>query len=230
MVIFMATHDTFPEYRSMCAAACGAMTKEMEKEDCGDCEILGQWLSVVDNKGFVVFRAPDSKAAGSWAQNWVDICNCTVKPVVDDNQLRKIILGEDETPSFHATFYDKIGDEAPAGHSLFVIDWKFDINQRAEAFAAFGAMTEKDHQEDRGDVVLMGRYHSVGDCTGMVVCAAKSEYDLNKWAYNWCRMADIHITPVMSETEAKSMVKSKPNFAKNLAKAKAHGMFPCECD
>eukprot|EP00537_Pseudo-nitzschia_pungens_P003855 CAMPEP_0172362808 /NCGR_PEP_ID=MMETSP1060-20121228/6337_1 /TAXON_ID=37318 /ORGANISM="Pseudo-nitzschia pungens, Strain cf. cingulata" /LENGTH=37 /DNA_ID= /DNA_START= /DNA_END= /DNA_ORIENTATION= len=36
--------------------------------------------------------------------------------------------------------------------------------------------------------------------------------------------------PVMSEGEAKSMVKEKPNFAKELAKAKAAGLFPCECD
>mmetsp|Transcript_4803 Transcript_4803/g.10594 ORF Transcript_4803/g.10594 Transcript_4803/m.10594 type:complete len:248 (-) Transcript_4803:395-1138(-) len=240
MILFMATYHTSMEYRSVCAAVFAEFTEEMEKRDAGDCQILGQWISVGDGTGHVVFRAPNATAAGSWAQNWITACSCHVRPVVDDHQARKIILAkssEHQEPTqaaaataaaateFDATFYDRVGDDAPEGHSLFLVRWKFDVAHRVEAMLVFAGLTEEDHQLDRGDVVMMGRYHSIGDGTGMVVCAAKSEFDLHKWAYNWCHLTDITIHPVMSAREARGMIKSKPGFAMDLAKAKAAGLI-----
>jgi len=219
MPVFLATFKILPEHRAHCMPVFAAMTEEMDKEDAGECNILGRWQNPGSATGSFVFEAPNSTAIGSMLQNWIYMATFHVTPVVDDNMLRKIIF-KGEEPSWKAT-YHMVGHEAPEGYSLYTIRGKVDFSQRAACHAAFGAMTEEEDRADSGAVINMGRYHNIG--MGMVycICAAKSEYDLQAWAYKWNSMINCTIEPVMSDSEARGMVKSKPNFALDLIKAKA---------
>ena len=196
------------------------MTEEMDKCDTGECTILGRWHNPGSSSGSFVFEAPNSTAIGSWLQNCITMATCRVTPVVDDNMVRKIVF-KGEEPSWKAT-YDMVGHEAPQGYSLYTIDWKIDFAQRSACFAAFGAITEEQDKADSGHVINMGRYHNIGMGTVFCICAAKSEYDLQAWAYNWSTMCDYcSIQPVMSDSDLRGMIKSKPNCALDLIKAKA---------
>ena len=141
-----------------------------------------------------------------------------ITPVVDDNMARKIILKKE--PSWKAK-YDKVGHEAPKGYSLYTIHFECDFAHRAAGNAALSAMTEEQDKAGSGDVINMGRYHNLANGTGFCICAAKSAYDLQAWAYNWNATTNCTIEPVMSTAEIRGMVKSKPNYAMDLVKAKA---------
>lgn len=216
----MGTYEIMPEHRSTCMAVFGMMTEEMDKGDAGECELLGRWNNPGSASGSFVCTAPNVTAIGSWLQNWITMANCTVRPCVDDNQAREIIL-KGEKPSFQASYYHKVGDEAPEGYSLYTIDAKIDFAHRVQCFEAFAGMTEEQDTADPGDVILMGRYHDLGTGTGFCICAAKSEVDLYKWAWNWASMCDCKIQPVMSDKEARAMITSKPNNALDVLKARA---------
>ena len=190
----------------------------MLKDKAGECNILGRWVNTGSASGSCLVEASNATAIGSWLHNWFTTVTFRVNPVVDDNMVRKIVLKEE--PSWKAT-YDKVGHEAPEGYSLYTIDFKIDFAQRAAYYAAFSAMTEAEDKADMGDVINMGRYFNLGNGTGLCICAAKSEYDLQAWVYNWHYMSDNNIQPVMSDTETRGMVKSKPNYALDLVKAKA---------
>ena len=201
------------------------MNEEMDAADVGSCKLLGRWHNLGCASGHFFCESPDAVALGSWLQNWISTATCKVVPVVDDNQARKIIL-KGEEPSFHATYYDKVGNEAPEGYSLYFVDVKIPIANRAECWTAFASMTEEEDKADTGECILMGRYYNLGNGTGFFICAAKSEVDLMAWCYNWTTMCDSNIQPVMSDKEAREMVKSKPNFAIDLIKFKASMGMP----
>lgn len=218
MPLFVGTFEILPEHRDNCIAVFSAMTEEMDKIDPGECNLLGRWFNTGGASGFFVFEAPNATAIGSWLHNWFTMVTFRVNPVVDDNMVRKIVLKKE--PSWKAT-YDKIGHEAPEGYSLYTIDFKIHFAQRAACYAKFSAMTEAEHKAHQGDVISMGRYFNLANGTGLCICAAKSEYDLQAWCYNWNSTSDNNIQPVMSDTETRGMVKSKPNYAMDLVKAKA---------
>jgi len=219
MPMFHCTYEILPEHRANCMAVFGAMTEDDFKRDAGECNIVGRWHSPGSASGSVLIEAPSSTAIGSHLQNWITMVTIHATPVVDDNMARKIIF-KGEKPSWQAT-YHKVGHEAPEGYSLYTIDFKIDFAQRSACYAALGAMTKEQHMAQEGHVIHMGRYHNIGMGTGICICAAKSEYDLQKWCYNWNSMADNSIQPVMSDKEWGDMIKSKPNFALDLIKAKA---------
>ena len=214
----LGTFKILPEHRANCITLFSSMTEEMDKDETGEVNVIGRWVNTSSASGSCLFEAPNGTAIGSWLHNWFTMVTNHITPVVDDNMARKIILKEE--PSWKAT-YDKVGHEAPEGYSLYTIHWKTGFAQRAECDAAFSSMTEEQDKTDTGDVINMGRYHNLGNGTGFCICAAKSEYDLQACAYNWNTMGDCTIEPVMSDTEIRGMVKSKPNYAMDLVKAKA---------
>jgi len=217
--MFHCTYEILPEHRANCISVFGAMTEEMFKRDAGECNIVGRWHNPGGASGSALIEAPSSTAIGSHFQNWITVASIRATPVVDDNMARKIIL-KGEEPSWKAT-YHKVGHEAPEGYSLYTIDYKINFAQRAACYAAYASMTEEQDKADAGNVIDMGRYHNIGMGTGFCICAAKSEYDLQAWVYNWYVMSDNSIQPVMSDRECCAMIKSKPNFALDLIKAKA---------
>lgn len=233
MILFMAIYHTLPEYRSVCAAAFAD-----RKRDAGDCRVLGEWMSLGEGTLHVLVSAPSATAVGTRVRDWIGTRGaCRIRPVVDDHQARTIVLAKStghqeptraalaEQHECDATVCERVGDDAPEGWSLFLVHWRFDFAHRIEAMLVFAGLTEEDHKLDRGDVVTMGRYHSIGDGTGTVVCAAKSGFDLHKWAYNWCHLADVDIQPVVSGREARRIIVNRPGFENNLAKARVAGLI-----
>jgi len=219
MPLFISTFKILPEHRANCITLFSSMTEEMDKDETGECNILGRWINTSSTSGSCLFEAPNATAIGSWFHNWFTMVTNHITPVIDDNMARKIILKKE--PSWKAK-YDKVGHEAPKGYSLYTIHWKNGFAQRAPWAVKFAAMTARQEKTDPGDVINMGRYHNLAMGTGFLVCAAKSEYDLHAWAYNWKDFNETcTIEPVMSTAEIRGMVKSKPNYAVNLVKAKA---------
>lgn len=218
MPLFYAKYDILPEHRGNCMTFFAMMNDEMDKADAGPCKLLGRWATTGEASGFFVAEAPDATAMGNWLYNWITMATCKVWPICDDNTAREIILKTE--PSWKAK-YDKVGDEAPDGYSLYSIEFKFDFTTRGAGYAAFANMSEEQDAADAGACINMGRWHNLGMGSGFGVCAAKSEADLYAWAFNWNSMCDCEIKPVMSDKEVRGMIAAKPDFGVKVTKVKA---------
>jgi len=53
--------------------------------------MLGRWHCAQGLKGFVVAEASDAEAIASWTQQWTDVLTFEIVPVVDDEQMTRVI-------------------------------------------------------------------------------------------------------------------------------------------
>ena len=77
-------------------------------------------------------------------------------------------------------------------------------------------MTEEQDKGDSGNCRPLGRWHNLGQGTGMAVAAAKSEGDIYKWAFNWTEICDCQIVPVLTDSQARTIISGKPDFETKL--------------
>lgn len=76
--------------------------------------------------------------------------------------------------------------EAPGRMSLFKVSYKF-VNAAAKekGMSFFANMSKKQDDADNGDLIVLCRYHDIGEGTGFAIVAAKNEsaaMDTQKWA------------------------------------------------
>merc|ERR1712070_169246 len=122
------------------------MSVEDDKRDMGDKITLhGRWSTLGEARGFCIADAPDNKTLMTWLNNWVNMCSIKVIPVLCDNKARRVILGEE--PSYTVA-YDRVGDAAQPGESLYFVKFSFHKDKREHGFKAFAGMTEA---QDKGD-------------------------------------------------------------------------------
>ncbi|HKJ32836.1 MAG TPA: DUF3303 family protein [Balneolales bacterium] len=53
--------------------------------------LQGRWHSVNGNKGFILAESSDLPAIGKWVQEWSDMLNFDVTPVLSDEQILHVI-------------------------------------------------------------------------------------------------------------------------------------------
>lgn len=221
--LYWIDYKMLDDCRDNCFTLFGSMTPEQDKADMGDSiTLLGRWHDGASASGAGVCRAPSAKAVQNWLLNWASMCTCEVKPVQDDNTTRSIILKKDADFAFD---YSHIGDEAAAGEHIFLCKFKFYTDKKEQAYKIFGGMTEAQDTGDAGKVRSLGRYHHMGTGSGYVVCAATSEVDIFKWIYNWVSMCEVTVQPVLTDSEARKIIRARPGHAaKSEALMKAMGM------
>ena len=68
-----------------------SLTEEQDKGDAGPCRPLGRWHDLGQGCGMAIAAAKSEAVLFAWAVNWTGICDCTVVPVLTDQQSREVI-------------------------------------------------------------------------------------------------------------------------------------------
>lgn len=53
--------------------------------------MIGRWHCAQGLRGFVMAETSDAEAIASWIQQWSDVLSFEVTPVVDDDQMTRVI-------------------------------------------------------------------------------------------------------------------------------------------
>jgi hypothetical protein len=89
----------------------------------------------------------------------------------------------------------------------FLITWRVHADKRVDALTTFAKMTPDDDTADSGpDVSVIGRWHNVGEGTGVVVCESDSADAVYRWALNWAPVLDLTVEPVLDDAEARAVI------------------------
>lgn len=93
---------------------------------------------------------------------------------------------------------------------LFKVSWRMFSDKKLECYRVFSTMTEDDDKKDCGDQIsIVGRWHNVGNGTGVCICETDSVEDLTSWMVNWAGMCDIDIVPVVDDRTCRRVLKRK---------------------
>ena len=218
MTLFVGTWKIMDTARVPCMTYFASMTKEDDLAELNGVELLGRWSDVGNASGVCIFKADKYSDAMSWLYNWVPMATCSVKPVCDDNVARRIILGKE--PEYHVD-YSHVGDEPVENEVLYYITYKFHKDKKVEGNKLFASLTQEQDNADSGNCRPLGRWHDLGNGSGLAVAAAKSEEDVYKWAFNWTEMCDCSVVPVLTDAQTRSVIKNKTGFEQKLEAVKA---------
>ncbi len=215
MPLFYLKFKIVEGYRRDCMTLFGGMKDADDRADMGDgIELLGRWSTLGEGAGFCVCKAENARVLGNWLANWIPMVTITVVPVVDDNQAREIILGK--KPEYIVT-YDKTGAQAKDGESLYFIEYSFKEGCKSTGFDLFASLDAEKDTADAGLNTPYGRWHDLATGTGIAICSSASEFDLQSWAYHWKEICDCRITPVLSDSDFRNIIQSKPWFGEHQA-------------
>lgn len=219
MPLYLGTWEIIASKREQCMTYFASMTPEDDLKESVGVNVLGRWSDIGTGKGAMICEADNYSDVASWLYNWVPMATCTVKPVVDDNAGREIILKQ--KPSYTVD-YSHVGDEPQEGETLFLINYKFNKEHRLDGNNLFANLTQEQDAADAGNCRPLGRWHDLGNGTGLAVAAAKSEVDVYRWAFNWAAMCQCTVVPVLTDKLAREVISSKPDFQQKLLALKAN--------
>ena len=211
MPLFYLKYTINENARVDCMTHFGSMTSDDDLVDMGpNVKLIGRWNCVGDSSGFCICEALSANVLNKWLLNWVPMATIDVSPIVDDNQARAIILKT--SPSFKFD-YSHTSSPTVADTSLYFIEYKFLPDKRQEGYEHFANMTREQDEADAGEDACLGRWHNLGNGSGVAVCSSKSEVDLYSWAFKWSSMCDVTFTPVVSDDECRRNIVSTKWYA-----------------
>ena len=73
----------------------------------------------------------------------------------------------------------------------FMVNWRVHPEKREAVLKAFAGMTAADDQHDLGSIKLIGRWHAVGDFTGVAIVESDDPMAMAAWALNWSGALDL---------------------------------------
>lgn len=208
---FYCEYSILPEHttRESCMTFFGGMTEEDDKRELGDVNLLGRWNCVGEARGFCIAQAKDAVSMQRWLNNWVSMADIKVVPCLDDNQHREMILGN--TPPYMVA-YDRVGERAKEGESLYFIKYQFHDGKRDQGFKAFANMTQEQDSQDPGACTPYGRWHVPSQGCGYAVASCPSAAAAYKWAYNWNALCDCSIMPVTDDKDSREIIRQGLGF------------------
>ena len=83
---------------------------------------------------------------------------------------------------------------------LYILNWSIKTENRHKALDRFVSADLSQEQPD--GFRIKGRYHSMGDFTGVVVFEADNEAAIFQWLLNWNDLVDVEYKPVVEDEEA----------------------------
>lgn len=213
MTLFYGTWKIMDSARVPCMTYFASMTEQDDKNESQGVDVLGRWSDIGTASGHVVCRADSYTQVMSWIYNWVPMATCSVKPICDDNVAREIILGQE--PSFRVD-YSAVGDQPLNGETLYAIQYSFNEGKRVEGNQLFANLTKEQDEQDSGNCRCLGRWHDLGNGSGFAVAGARNEKDIYRWANNWASMCECKIVPVLTDRQARAVIRQKPDYEKKL--------------
>ena len=209
MTLYLGTWKIMDSNRVGCMTYFASMTPEDDKNESPGVELLGRWSVTGDASGAFICRAVNHTDVTSWLYNWVPMATIKIKPICDDNTARKIILKAN--PDYQVD-YSHVNDEPEEDETLYMINYKFHKDKKLDGATAFANLTEEQDKNDAGNCRPLGRWHDLGQGSGMAIAAAKSEADIYAWAFNWTGICDCDIVPVLTDKQGREVISSKPDF------------------
>ena len=209
--IFFCEYSILPDHatRDTCMTLFGGMTKEDDIKELGEVELLGRWACVGELRGFCIVKADTVDIIQKWLNNWTTMADIKVTPCLDDNEHRKLILGEDPQ---YSVVYENINASPKDGESLYFIKYKFKDNCIEEGFKLFSNMTEEDDKNDSGLCTSYGRWHVPSTGSGYAIASSPSVLDIYKWAYNWKTLCECNIVPVTEDSITRKIIQQSSGF------------------
>ena len=212
MTLFLGKWKIMDEHRVNCMTYFGSMTEQDDRNESAGVELLGRWGDLGNASGVFVCRAEKYQDVASWLYNWVPMANIDIWPICDDNSARRIILSKDDLQPEYNVDYSHVGDEPLDDETLYKITYKFHQDKKVDGTSLFAKLTESQDTADSGNCRPLGRWHNLGQGSGMAIAAAKSEEDIYSWADNWVGMCDCEIVPVLTDKQSRKLISSKPDF------------------
>lgn len=88
---------------------------------------------------------------------------------------------------------------------LYAMNWSVKTENRHTVFERFANADLS--QETPAGLRIKGRYHSIGDFTGVMVFEADNEAAIFKWLLLWNDLVDVEYKPVVEDAEAQEIGK-----------------------
>ena len=219
MTLFLITWKIFDDKRDACMTYFGSMSKEDDDKETDGVELLGRWSDIGTGTGAAICRADKYVNVASWIYNWVPMANCSIKPICDDNIARKILLNK--KPKYTVD-YSQVSREPLEGETFYMITYKFHEQHKLKGYKTFARLSEKQDKLDCGSCIPVGRWHDIGSGSGIAIAGAKSEAHIYEWASHWTGICDCSIVPVLTDTQCRLVISSKPDFDKKLSELTAN--------
>ena len=219
MPIFYCSWKIFETNRKDTCTLFAAMSLDDHKNQEGkDVNILGRWHNTGDCGGFLVAEAKDVVTFNKWVYGWIPMCDIQTQVVLDDDDHRAILLKRLGKPAadWKATQARETNAEPKDGETIYFIRYAFNPGMVMKGFEAFACMTQEQDQKDCGACAPMGRWHNAGTGSGIAVCAAKSAKDVYGWAVNWAGICVCEVTPVVTDAQARDIIRGNPDFKTSL--------------
>lgn len=86
-MLYMISYSFKPEHRE----AAVARFKETGGLPPEGCKMVGRWHSATMGGGFTLAEADSVEAVAMWAHKWADLLSFDVTPVLDDEQVGKVL-------------------------------------------------------------------------------------------------------------------------------------------
>jgi|TARA_B100000686_G_C16166290_1_gene654101 hypothetical protein len=90
----------------------------------------------------------------------------------------------------------------------FLVSWTSAPGVREEGYKGFAQMSDADHAADHAGVTIIGRWHNLGQGSGLAICESDDAAAVHAWAFNWNKILDIDVAPVLDDDEARAVVKA----------------------
>jgi len=88
-MIYMSIYTFRPENRN----AVVARFKETGGAPPAGIKMLARWHDVGGCKGYTIYEADDAMPPATWAYRWTDLMTFEVIPLINDDQLVKVLAG-----------------------------------------------------------------------------------------------------------------------------------------
>jgi hypothetical protein len=218
-MLFLTTWKIPNDTYSLACTAFSLMDDAAHKQDAGNCTALGRWHNLANRTGAMVCDAPSVDDVLKFCFNWSeDVASFEVVPVLDDNEVREIFLGNE--PAFKVDFNKNIGMEAPKGHSLLMLNGKMYADKKDAFKELWCSLTEEMYEADKPkEITRLSVYHDIGAGTVFLLVAVPNDnggYLIHKWASNWMSLFDFKIEPVVTDAGYNNIVKSKKGYDKKV--------------
>lgn len=198
-------HNTFEKYTVLF----GGMNYQDDINELGEVKLLGRWNCVGQAKGFFVAEANNVTDLQKWLNNWITMGNIKIKPCIDDNLFRELILGE---PSDYKVTYNNISANVFETESLYFLKYKYKPGKIEEGFEKFAQMTEEDELRITGDCTCFGRWHNPSDGSGYIIASCPNVMSLYRWIRNLSDLIDFSIYPVIDDIDARQIIRQSYGF------------------
>jgi hypothetical protein len=186
-----------------------------------DCLTVARFHNPCNGSGTAIVKARNF--ASAWKaemMQWEDDGDMFVNFMLDDNEVREIVLHGNK-PSFEIS-YDTMDMEPPEGYSLYKVSFKATSQEnKNKTYEIFANLTKEQDMADKGDNIVLCRYHDLSAGEGFAICASP-DATANMSIHKWTSKCDFvcHVEPVLTDAQLIQCVKETPGYEQKLEEVK----------